>query len=309
MTRSILSGLLGLLSIGAIAGLPLACQSSGVGDPCIPEDEYNPDFAGFKVSEENIESRSFQCSTRICLVNHFQGRVTCPLGQDALSTDGSTGRKACNGTNDTSTCGTGSACVEASTFAPDCDPNVKNACPAGMACDKARKVCACISGAVPPDPNFHCVKSDPKDAKSLDVFRSFVCHKKNNCQQAGAAQKDNEVSGTPKDCCVPGTDTPTTASVCGQCDAKHNRNADNAVYCSCRCDVVDGQTRDPNFNYCACPTGFTCSLIRRDVGLGDPQLSGKYCIREGSDFTGTPNECGSVHGHWDATCGGQASLN
>ena len=41
MTRSILAGLLGLLSIAAIGALPLACQSGGIGDPCIPEDEYN----------------------------------------------------------------------------------------------------------------------------------------------------------------------------------------------------------------------------------------------------------------------------
>ncbi len=57
------------------------CQSGGVGDPCIPEDEYLPNFGGFAASEVNIESRSFQCETRVCLVNHFRGRVTCPLGQ------------------------------------------------------------------------------------------------------------------------------------------------------------------------------------------------------------------------------------
>jgi hypothetical protein len=32
------------------------------------------------VSEVNLESRSFQCETRLCLVNHFQGRVSCPYG-------------------------------------------------------------------------------------------------------------------------------------------------------------------------------------------------------------------------------------
>ena len=81
MTRSILCGLLGLISVATVGALPLACQSGGVGDPCIPEDEFQADFAGFKVTEENIESRSFQCATRICLVNHFQGRASCPLGQ------------------------------------------------------------------------------------------------------------------------------------------------------------------------------------------------------------------------------------
>ncbi|HKQ71561.1 MAG TPA: hypothetical protein VJT73_19585 [Polyangiaceae bacterium] len=66
---------LGVLSIG--------CQSGGIGDPCIPEDEYQQYFSGYAVSEVNIESRSFQCETRLCLVNHFQGRVTCPYGQTA----------------------------------------------------------------------------------------------------------------------------------------------------------------------------------------------------------------------------------
>ena len=63
------------------------CQSGGVGDPCIPEDEYLPNFGGFAASEVNIESRSFQCETRVCLVNHFRGRVTCPLGQNQETAD------------------------------------------------------------------------------------------------------------------------------------------------------------------------------------------------------------------------------
>lgn len=67
-------------ALGAFAG---GCQSGGVGDPCTPEDEYQPSFSGFAASEVNIESRSFQCETRVCLVNHFRGRVSCPLGQDA----------------------------------------------------------------------------------------------------------------------------------------------------------------------------------------------------------------------------------
>ena len=92
MTRSILSGLLAVVSVTAIAALPAACSSGGIGDPCTPEDEYRPDFAGFTLTQENIESRSFQCDSRICLVNFFQGRVSCPLGQQAL--------QACAGPND-----------------------------------------------------------------------------------------------------------------------------------------------------------------------------------------------------------------
>ena len=67
---------------GLILGLAaLGCESGGVGEPCVPEDEYQTRFSGFAVTEVNVESRSFQCETRLCLVNHFQGRVSCRLGQ------------------------------------------------------------------------------------------------------------------------------------------------------------------------------------------------------------------------------------
>jgi hypothetical protein len=79
MTRMLSAGswavslLLGLAALG--------CEPGGVGDPCTPEDEYQNNFNGFQVTEVNVESRSFQCETRVCLVNHFQGRVSCPGGQ------------------------------------------------------------------------------------------------------------------------------------------------------------------------------------------------------------------------------------
>ncbi len=60
----------------------LGCQPGGQGDPCIPEDEYTTTFSGYDENEVNVESRSFQCETRVCLVNHFRGRVSCPYGQD-----------------------------------------------------------------------------------------------------------------------------------------------------------------------------------------------------------------------------------
>lgn len=58
------------------------CSDEGIGDPCTPEQEYDPNFLGFDAKEVNVESKSFQCRTRLCLVNHFQGRVSCPYGQD-----------------------------------------------------------------------------------------------------------------------------------------------------------------------------------------------------------------------------------
>ncbi len=65
----------------ALGVLAVGCQSGGIGDPCTPEDEYQQFFSGYEVTEVNVESKSFQCETRLCLVNHFQGRVTCPYGQ------------------------------------------------------------------------------------------------------------------------------------------------------------------------------------------------------------------------------------
>jgi hypothetical protein len=65
----------------ALGVLAFGCQSGGIGDPCVPEDEYQQYFSGYEVTEVNIESKSFQCETRLCLVNHFNGRVTCPYGQ------------------------------------------------------------------------------------------------------------------------------------------------------------------------------------------------------------------------------------
>lgn len=76
-------GLLGLASAGFVALLAgPGCKQTGVGDPCIPEQEYDVAFNGFVVDEVNVESKSYQCETRLCLVNHFQGRVSCPYGQD-----------------------------------------------------------------------------------------------------------------------------------------------------------------------------------------------------------------------------------
>lgn len=65
----------------AYASLALACEAGGVGDPCIPDpEEYVDTFGSFSVGEVNITSRSYECESRVCLVNNFQGRVSCPYG-------------------------------------------------------------------------------------------------------------------------------------------------------------------------------------------------------------------------------------
>ncbi len=81
MTRSILAGIAAAVALATALGT--GCQSTGIGDPCTPEQEYASTFAGFDVEEVSTEAESFQCQTRLCLVNHFQGRVSCPYGQNS----------------------------------------------------------------------------------------------------------------------------------------------------------------------------------------------------------------------------------
>lgn len=72
------------LLLAALAGMAsFACQSGGIGDPCIPEDEYDVTFPGGTVDQVDTESKSFQCETRVCLRAYFNGRVSCPYGQKA----------------------------------------------------------------------------------------------------------------------------------------------------------------------------------------------------------------------------------
>ncbi len=70
-----------LVGLGLVIASP-GCRDEGVGDPCTPEQELLPSFRAFDEKEVNVESKSYQCRTRVCLVNHFRGRVSCPYGQD-----------------------------------------------------------------------------------------------------------------------------------------------------------------------------------------------------------------------------------
>jgi hypothetical protein len=298
-----------LVSVATLAVVPVACQSGGVGDPCTPEDEYDARFGGFNVAEGYIESRSFQCATRVCLVNHFQGRVSCPLGQSARDIH------PCRGRMDT-TCGGGQECVPSATLAPACtvcdaeDPTcVTVPCPAGLRCDTTLSVCTCDSASSATfsfeGANYACEPFDPSCAPTSEgacsgLLRSYVCHTPGACQTPGGAVADNEG----KACCVPGTDRPVGVPVCGQCDAAGRRDAPSAVYCSCRCGVADGDPPEPDFNFCSCPTGFACSEVRPDLGVSngaDKQLNGKYCIKDGSAFVDTAS-CGLIQGNHDAPC-------
>jgi hypothetical protein len=55
----------------------------GIGSACTPVAESSPSFLGFGFREVSTESNAPDCRGRVCLVNHFQGRVSCPYGQQA----------------------------------------------------------------------------------------------------------------------------------------------------------------------------------------------------------------------------------
>ncbi len=63
---------------------PLMTSEIGLGPlgaACLPGDEYSPDFPGFSLYENSV-AQTAQCESGVCLVNYFQGRVTCPEGYD-----------------------------------------------------------------------------------------------------------------------------------------------------------------------------------------------------------------------------------
>jgi hypothetical protein len=195
----------------ALSLVLLQCSGGGgaeVGAPCTPSLENDPAFTGFKITEETIETGAPECGGGVCLVNHFQGRVSCPLGQPAP----------------------------------------------GEGSDES-------------------------------------------CQMAGADGKSNAGKG----CCSPDAQKPALGPVCGQCQGQNGnatRNAENAVYCTCRCGVAEGSPDEPDYDFCSCPEGFECSEIRKNLGVGEQSLTGKYCIRRDTAYDANQDQCGSVDGFW-----------
>ena len=291
-----------LVIVGSFTALTtLGCESGGVGDPCIPEDEFKENFPGFSLIEEYIESRSFQCKTRICLVNHFQGRASCPRGQDTP--------QICQNDGE---CGSGESCVRGGVVLSDCDPtpwgdngadenncnedNGTNVVCGGAVCNATGRFCQCEPGQCPE--GYVCQSG----ADGSNLCETSICHPD--------ANGDGEVSSDERDdderCYIPGTNDPIAVPVCGWCE---DRQPEQAVYCSCRCGPPEsGETEaDENFNFCECPDGFVCEEVRKNVGLGDAQVAGQYCVRQGTTFRDASSNCGEVAGHYGSQCEGLPS--
>lgn len=183
------------------------CGGSGVGDPCVPEDEYLTGFSGFSQDEVNVESRSFQCLTRVCLVNHFDGRVSCPYGQIEDPAAPNEGLATCMGT-------------ESHRNSSECQPG------------------------------------GPLHMQSCQVPT-----------RDGSRWEDRIV-------------VPVESQA-------RERQAVDAVYCSCRCAGADGDTK----GFCECPSGFACEELVEDLGLGAEQLAGSYCVKNDTQYDpGAPEE-------------------
>src|SRR5579862_6626653 len=73
---------------------PLAGVDGGyviLGSPCTLHSENDPSFGGFQVNEVTVESKPGQpLGAPVCIAFDFQGRVSCPYGQD-LSADAGSG--------------------------------------------------------------------------------------------------------------------------------------------------------------------------------------------------------------------------
>lgn len=137
------------LAVFAFGALTASCKAGGVGDPCIPNLEFSANYAGGDEQGVGIEDRSFQCETRVCITNHFRGRVSCPFGNPkggSVYTDPKKKNdKEClvPGTNLIVTAGVKPQCRERKDFVYcSCrcggdDPAAKYCdCPSGFACEQ-----------------------------------------------------------------------------------------------------------------------------------------------------------------------------
>ena len=161
----------------SIALSATGCSATGIGDPCTPELEYQKDFRGFDLDQVLFESKSFQCQTRLCLVNHFRGRVTCPYGQDEKGVSGSSGPCLVPGTNERVTGEPGApkgAKVEAQCLDRTADRAVYCSCRCSNKdgrTDDGANYCACADG-------FECTQLSGSIGSSNEGLTGGFCTKK-----------------------------------------------------------------------------------------------------------------------------------
>jgi hypothetical protein len=84
-----------ILMCGAVTAETHASGVEGapVGSPCLPLQEIRSNFADFHVTDVTLDLGTPACDSGICLVNHFEGRVSCPYGQ--LADDVDAGNAGC----------------------------------------------------------------------------------------------------------------------------------------------------------------------------------------------------------------------
>ncbi len=127
--------------------LDQAADSSRVGYPCLPSDEANPDFPGFDKNAVTVETGNPSCGAGVCVVDRFQGRVTCAEGQPppiACANDGD----CPNGDCDDGFCGAQCLAGDAPVTTPVCGQ-----CGDRTAAEAVH--CSCLCGPPPgedPDP-------------------------------------------------------------------------------------------------------------------------------------------------------------
>jgi hypothetical protein len=89
MTRKILSSLpVGLLLLSACSDKVEVFEATNaelaarVGEPCVLADEALPQYGGLSSAETVVERQPDECGAGVCLSYGFQGRVSCPEGND-----------------------------------------------------------------------------------------------------------------------------------------------------------------------------------------------------------------------------------
>ena len=186
MTRSFWT--VAVMVCAGILASPLfatGCKATGVGDPCIPEQEYNAQFGGFDEQEVNVESKSFTCQTRLCLVNHFRGRTSCPYGQDENGNPPNT-----NGTNKDTGQNTVGPCV-----IPGTDQKITGS-PDPLNKDKAKVAASCTDRTA--DKAVYCsCRCANIDNKTDDGANYCTCPDGFSCEQlvTSIGQGDTGLTG------------------------------------------------------------------------------------------------------------------